>query len=63
MLKPLREEQADMRQRWSDPSYRWIHDSALRRKLDRNQSTLPSSVPSTGCEAEQGTQKESEGTK
>jgi hypothetical protein len=33
MLKPLREEQADMKARWSDPAYRWANDSNLRRKL------------------------------
>lgn len=32
MLKPLREEQADMRLRWSDPSYRWANDSELRKR-------------------------------
>jgi len=30
--KPLAEEQEDMRSRWSDPAYRWEHDSALRRR-------------------------------
>jgi hypothetical protein len=61
MLKPLREEQADMRKRWSDPSYQWANDSALRRKFDRrHQPEVPSSVQSTGREVAQGTQKEGE---
>ena len=34
LSKPLREEQADMRSRWSDPAYQWANDSNLRRKLD-----------------------------
>jgi hypothetical protein len=58
MLKPLREEQADMRKRWSDPSYQWANDSALRRKFDRHQPKVPSSVQSTGREVEQGAQAE-----
>ena len=33
MLKPLREEQADMKARWSDPAYRWANDSNLRRQF------------------------------
>ena len=36
--KPLAEEQADMRARWSDPSYRWANDSALRRMFHANWS-------------------------
>lgn len=34
MIKPLREEQADMKARWSDPLYRWTHDSALRKRIE-----------------------------
>jgi hypothetical protein len=34
MLKPLKDEQADMRLRWLDPAYRWQNDSALRKKLE-----------------------------
>jgi hypothetical protein len=33
MLKPLKEEQAAMKSRWSDPAYQWANDSALRRKI------------------------------
>jgi hypothetical protein len=43
MLKPLGEEQADMRARWSDPSYRWANDSELRRRYSkefRHEDTL-----------------------
>ena len=59
MLKPLREEQADMKARWSDPAYQWANDSALRRKFDRrHQQEVPSSVQSTGREVEQGAQAE-----
>ena len=35
MLKPLGEEQAAMRVRWSDPQYRWANDSALRKRVER----------------------------
>lgn len=35
MLKPLQEEQADMRVRWSDPAYRWANDSELRRRYSK----------------------------
>jgi hypothetical protein len=33
MQKPLREEQAEMRARWSDPAYQWANNSDLRRKF------------------------------
>lgn len=36
--KPLREEQADMKSRWSDPSYRWANDSALRRRYMQSEA-------------------------
>lgn len=60
MLKPLVEEQAEMRTRWSDPSYRWANDSELRKRYSRefrhdgDQQEVPSSVPSTSSEAKQG---------
>lgn len=54
MLKPLREEQADMRSRWSDPAYRWANDSNLRRKFDGHKQTLSESVQSTGSEIKSG---------
>ena len=43
MLKPLGEEQAAMRSRWSDPQYRWVNDSALRKRYAkefRHEDTL-----------------------
>lgn len=48
--KPLKEEQADMKTRWSDPSYQWANDSNLRRKFDRHQQGIPQSVQGSGCE-------------
>jgi hypothetical protein len=41
MLKPLREEQADMKARWSDPSYRWANDSNLRRQFHADTLQAP----------------------
>jgi hypothetical protein len=35
LKKPLREEQADMKLRWSDPSYQWANDSNLRRRYTK----------------------------
>lgn len=66
--KTLAEEQADMRQRWADPSYRWANDSDLRRSKQgrpRGESTeyqpaLPSSVPRTSGEVAKGKQRETE---
>lgn len=69
MLKTLREEQADMRARWSDPSYRWANDSDLRRSKQGRprgessteyQPALPSSVPRTSGEVAKGKQRETE---
>ena len=50
LSKPLREEQADMKARWSDPSYRWANDSNLRRKFDayRKVAAVPDTVHQTG---------------
>jgi hypothetical protein len=60
MLKPLREEQADMKARWSDPSYRWANDSNLRRQFHvGDKSQVPSSMQSAGLEVEQGARAES----
>lgn len=54
MLKPLREEQADMRARWSDPSYQWANDSDLRRKFDAyRKPAVPNEVQQTGTNAAQ----------
>ena len=33
MNKPLKQEQADMRARWSDPAYRWANDPELRKRF------------------------------
>ena len=41
MLKPLREEQADMKARWSDPAYRWSNDSNLRRQFHADTLQAP----------------------
>ena len=50
LSKPLREEQADMRSRWSDPSYQWANDSDLRRKFDAYSKcvAVPNAVHQTG---------------
>ena len=50
MLKPLKDEQADMLLRWLDPAYRWQNDSNLRRKFDarRNVVAVPNAVHQTG---------------
>ena len=53
LSKPLGEEQADMRTRWSDPSYQWANDSNLRRKLNairstRRAPTEPEALPTSG---------------
>ena len=53
LSKPLGEEQADMRTRWSDPSYQWANDSNLRRKFDairsaRRTHTGPEALPTSG---------------
>ena len=54
LSKPLREEQADMRSRWSDPAYQWANDSNLRRKLDaRRNVAVPNEVHQTGHNVEQ----------
>ena len=45
MLKPLKDEQADMRLRWLDPAYRWQNDSNLRRKFDARRKFV--AVPNT----------------
>lgn len=50
MLKnPLKEEQAAMKTRWSDPAYRWGNDSALRRRYlketNANATRLPVQAP------------------
>ena len=58
MQKPLREEQAEMRARWSDPAYRWANDSNLRRKFDGHQQALHQSTQGTGCEVEPSLSKE-----
>jgi hypothetical protein len=50
LSKPLREEQADMRSRWSDPSYQWANDSDLRRKYNARRKVVE--VPDTGPERE-----------
>ena len=69
LSKPLREEQADMRSRWSDPSYQWANDSNLRRKLDaRRHVAVPNAVHQTGHNVEQplrssGTKAETKGDK
>lgn len=71
MNKPLGEEQADMRTRWSDPAYRWANDSELRRRYSKEfrekyeenterQSKVSESVPNAGSEATKGTRPESE---
>ena len=50
MLKPLKDEQADMRLRWLDPAYRWQNDSNLRRKFvaRRNVVAVPNAVHQAG---------------
>jgi hypothetical protein len=50
MLKPLKDEQADMRLRWLDPAYRWQNDSNLRRKFDARRKcvAVPNAVHQTG---------------
>ena len=62
MLKrPLREEQAAMRKRWSVPEYSWANDSSIRRKYDRRYKLpLPASVSSARSKTEPGTQPESQ---
>jgi hypothetical protein len=45
MLKPLKDEQADMLLRWLDPAYRWQNDSNLRRKFDARRKVV--AVPNT----------------
>jgi hypothetical protein len=47
LSKPLREEQADMRSRWSDPSYQWANDSDLRRKYNARRN-VPNAVHQAG---------------
>ena len=47
--KPLEEEQADMRARWADPSYRWANDSEIRKRYtkefrENREQTAPNSV-------------------
>jgi hypothetical protein len=59
MLKPLREEQADMKARWSDPAYRWANDSNLRRQFHaERQPTFHQGTQDTGCEVEPSLSKE-----
>jgi hypothetical protein len=54
MLKPLREEQADMKARWSDPSYRWANDSNLRRQFHAyRKQAIPDTVHEVGHNVEQ----------
>jgi hypothetical protein len=58
LSKPLREEQADMKIRWSDPSYQWANDSNLRRKLNairsaRAAQTRPTTLSASGHIVEQ----------
>ena len=50
LSKPLGEEQADMKARWSDPSYQWANDSNLRRKFDarRKVVAVPNEVHQAG---------------
>jgi hypothetical protein len=50
LSKPLREEQADMRSRWSDPSYQWANDSDLRRKYNARRKcvAVPNAVHQAG---------------
>lgn len=50
MLKPLKDEQADMLLRWLDPAYRWQNDSNLRRKFDarRKVVAVPNAVHQAG---------------
>jgi len=62
----LKEEQSAMRERWADPAYRWEHDSELRKRFvkefrDRHEPQVPSSMQSTGREAEEGTREKGEG--
>jgi hypothetical protein len=68
LSKPLREEQADMRSRWSDPSYQWANDSDLRRKYNARRKcvAVPNTVYETGHDMGQshgssGTETESKG--
>lgn len=54
LKKPLKEEQADMQARWSDPSYRWANDSALRnRYLKESNAKTKISTPRHDVEATQ----------
>ena len=55
-----------MRERWADPAYSWEHDSELRKRFvkefrDRHEPQVPSSMQSTGREAEEGTREKGEG--
>jgi hypothetical protein len=44
LKKPLREEQADMKLRWSDPAYQWANDPAIRRRyLKETHEKVPAS--------------------
>lgn len=71
LFKPLKEEQADMRARWSDPAYRWANDRSLREKVERtynDRDTIPeqsaeSSSASTSNKTEEGAREKSEGAK
>lgn len=51
--KPLEEEQAEMRMRWSDPSYRWINDSNLRRQYAGRKLAAPDEVYESGHDVAQ----------
>ena len=63
MLKPLKEEQADMRLRWADPSYQWANDSDLRRKYNaRRQLAVPNEVHQSGHNVAQPHSSSSEET-
>jgi hypothetical protein len=69
-MKSLREEQADMKKRWSDPLYRWTNDAELRRRYakifrDTDAVHKPNTSPSehnTGEQTKEGARAESEGT-
>jgi hypothetical protein len=59
LSKPLKEEQADMKARWSDPSYRWINDPEIRRRYakefrnDADRKDIPNTLPNAGHKVKQ----------
>lgn len=55
MLKPLKEEQAAMKSRWSDPAYQWANDSALRRKILKETDNARNKERKSNRKAEQNT--------